>query len=321
MTTVSTTDEPTELTSVYAAGAVLWRQEGDKIRVLVIHRDRHRDHSLAKGKVDPGETLPETAAREVLEETGYPATLGAPLGSVEYDLPSGRRKEVHYWTAEVTEEMFREHPFTPNDEVDRVEWLSVRKARKLVSYELDRDVLDRFQERVDAGTLRTFAVIALRHAKAVPPLGWPGDDASRPLTARGVEQAELVVPILRAFSPQVILSSDAVRCTSTVRPLAEAMGIEPRTVPAISQNAYDDGGDGIPEVVRDVVASGRTTVLCSHSPVIPEIAREIALAAGSPAGAASRHAMLSTAECVLVHLSTEHPDGGIVAIEEHGPLV
>lgn len=321
MTTVSTPDEPTEQTAVYAAGAVLWRRDGDRVRVLVIHRDRHDDYSLPKGKVDPGETLPETAAREVWEETGYRATLGATLGAVEYDLPGGRHKEVHYWTAEVTDESFGAHAFEPNDEVDRVEWLSLKKARKRVTYDLDRDVLDRFAERVEAGTERTFAIIALRHAKAVPPLGWPGDDASRPLTARGSEQAKLIVPILRAFDPRSILTSDATRCALTVAPLAEATGLEPGMRSAISQNAYDDGADGLDDVVREAVDSRRTAVLCSHSPVIPDIAREVAIAVGTAPSRATRHAMLSTAECVLFHLATDRPEAGIVAIEEHGPLV
>lgn len=321
MSTVSTTDEPVEENAVYAAGAVLWRRVGDKVRVLVIHRDRHADWSLPKGKVDPGETLPQTAVREIEEETGYRIVLGASLGMVEYDLPGGRRKEVHYWAAEVPEAEFEAHAFEANDEVDEVEWLSPRKARKRLSYDLDHEILDRFEALVDAGAERTFAIIALRHAKAVPPLGWPDDDASRPLTARGRQQADLVVPILRAFGPEDIISSTAVRCIETVAPLAAAAGLETTTTPAISQAAYDDGGEEIDGVVAEAVANRRTTVLCSHSPVIPEIAREIARAAGARPNALGRHAMLSTAECVVVHLSAADPSAGIVAVEEHGPLV
>ena len=39
---------------------------------------------MPKGHVDPGETLEEAAVREVWEETGLEARIGAPLGETEY---------------------------------------------------------------------------------------------------------------------------------------------------------------------------------------------------------------------------------------------
>ena len=88
-------------TPVLAAGALCWRYIDGKLRVLVIYRGDRADVSLPKGKVDPGETLPQTAVREIGEETGIAITLGAPLGTVEYTLPNGREKVVYYWAAEV----------------------------------------------------------------------------------------------------------------------------------------------------------------------------------------------------------------------------
>ena len=74
------TDAPTP---VLAAGAVCWRIVDGKPKVLVVYRGDRADVSLPKGKVDPGETLPETAVREIREETGLEIVLGAPLGTVE----------------------------------------------------------------------------------------------------------------------------------------------------------------------------------------------------------------------------------------------
>lgn len=321
MSTTTRPEDAAEATSVYAAGALLWRRVDGRVRVLVIHRERHGDYSLPKGKVDPGETLPQTAVREVREETGYDIVLGAPLGFIEYDLPGGRHKEVHYWTAEVSDDAFEATPFTPNDEVDDQQWLSVRKAQRLLSYERDRELLDVFAERCERGVERTFAVIALRHAKAVPPLSWPGDDDSRPITARGQEQAHLAVPILRAFAPERIVTSTATRCRATVAPFASQGRILPDVSRAISQSAYDEGEDAVDAVIADVLASRRTTVLCSHSPVMPEIVRELALATGTPAGPLMRLSMLSTAEFSAMHVPLVDPSLGIVAAETHGPLV
>jgi 8-oxo-dGTP pyrophosphatase MutT (NUDIX family) len=36
---------------ILAAGAVVWRPVGDRLEVLVIHRSRHDDWSLPKGKL------------------------------------------------------------------------------------------------------------------------------------------------------------------------------------------------------------------------------------------------------------------------------
>lgn len=57
-------------TAIYAAGAVCWRLIDGKVHVLVIHRTVYGDVTIPKGKVDPGESLPQTAVREIEEETG-----------------------------------------------------------------------------------------------------------------------------------------------------------------------------------------------------------------------------------------------------------
>ncbi len=82
---------------VYAAGAVLWRpgsadSEGP-VEIAVIHRPRYDDWSLPKGKVDPGETAPVGAVREILEETGHRANLGRRLLTVTYPTDSFSRRQ------------------------------------------------------------------------------------------------------------------------------------------------------------------------------------------------------------------------------------
>ena len=305
---------------VYAAGAVLWRETGGKVRVLVIRRERHDDCSLPKGKVDAGETLPQTAVREVWEETGYRVALGAPLGSIEYRLPSGRPKEVHYWSCEVTDEQYEAHDFAANEEVSELQWISIKKALGRLSYERDRDVVRLLADRIARGVARTFPIIALRHATAVPPLSWPGDDDSRPLTARGRAQAEVIVQILAAYRPERILTSTAVRCRGTVAPLADRLALAPESARCLSQSAGP--GDGrLGDAVDEVLARRLPTVICSHSPVMPEIIAHLALVTRTRLSGLSRQAMLSTAECSVLHVPTDDPMRGIVAAETHGPII
>ena len=60
---------------VRAAGCIV---EDEKTgRYLLIRRNDHWD--MAKGKMEPGETLHDAALREVREETGIPVAVADPL--------------------------------------------------------------------------------------------------------------------------------------------------------------------------------------------------------------------------------------------------
>lgn len=308
--------------AVYAAGAVVWRLVDGKLRILLIHRTKYRDITLPKGKVDPGEMLAETAVREVHEETGIRVSLGVPVGVSRYHLPSNKQKVVHYWAAEATAEAIRASTFVPNREIAALEWVSLKKARSRLSYPVDVEILDFFANLVDDGVLRTFPVIALRHAKALARSDWDGPDAARPLTDRGREQALSIVGPLRAFGVRKIVTSDAVRCVQTVKPLAKAMDRKAVKTDKISQDAWEDGDDDLRSVIGRRVRSGKPAVLCSHGPVLPGILSEIALATGTIQGSyVGSAADLEPAAFSVVHLSASNPGSGIIAIETHIPKI
>ena len=303
---------------VFAAGAVLWRYIDDTLNVLVIHRTSHKDVSLPKGKVDPGESLPETAVREIREETGIKVKLGVPLGISEYVMPNGKNKIVHYWAAEVTPKAILRSKFVPNGEVAALEWLPLDKARKSLSYKPDKEILDNFISLVDQGVTKTFAVIVLRHAKALAHGQWAQEDASRPLTERGISQSHNIVPTLKAWKPKKLISSTAVRCQSTIEPLATVLDKKVKTTDKISQHAYEGGSADVRSVVGKVVRKRKTTVLCTHGPVAPVVMRELALATGTPVTKEITEAgELDTASFSVVHMSATHPSSGIIAVETH----
>jgi 8-oxo-dGTP diphosphatase len=124
---------------VRASGVVPYALSVDGIRVLLIHRPRYDDWSFPKGKVDDGETDERCAVREMEEETGVLAELGAELPTALYDDHKGRPKEVRYWLMEVPFEATSS--FVPNDEVDRIAWVDVADARQRLTYPLDRGLL------------------------------------------------------------------------------------------------------------------------------------------------------------------------------------
>src|ERR1700759_5510658 len=83
---------------IEAAGVVPWRRGPDGPEILLVHRPRRADWSLAKGKREPGEELAETAVREVAEEASVRLLLGRRLKTVRYQV-SGRPKRVEFWAA------------------------------------------------------------------------------------------------------------------------------------------------------------------------------------------------------------------------------
>jgi 8-oxo-(d)GTP phosphatase len=310
-------------TAVYAAGGVVWRLVEGRLAVLLIHRTAYADATLPKGKVDPGETLAETAVREIFEETGIKVALGVPVGVSRYRLPSKRQKIVHYWSAEATDDAIRASAFVPNREIAALEWLSPKKALARLSYPVDVEILENFLRIVDDGVLQTFPLIALRHAKAVSREEWKGGpDALRPLNRRGAQQAASIAGPLRSFGVRRIISSDAVRCVTTVTPLAAVLGRKVHRTPAISQDAWEEGEADVRSVIGHRVRSRKPVVLCSHGPVLPDILNEIALATGTLRGSYLGSASaLEVGAFSVVHLSATNPGSGIVAIETHAPQV
>lgn len=309
-------------TAVYAAGGVVWRMIDGKYRVLLIHRTKYRDVTLPKGKVDPGETLAETAVREIREETGIRVSLGVPVGVSRYRMPSSRTKIVHYWAAEATDAAVRTSTFVPNKEIAAIEWVGLKKARKHLSYPVDIEILDEFARLFDEQAFPTFPIVVLRHAKARSREEWDGPDTARPLSTRGRRQANAIVGPLLAFGVRRIVSSPAERCVRTVRPLSAALAQRVTLTDVISQDAWSEGRSDPRLVVGERVRARKPVVVVSHGPVLPEIMQELALATGTMRGSyLGSSSALEPAAFSVVHVPVEHPGSGIVAIETHEPQV
>jgi len=123
---------------VKAAGGVVWRGSGDSVEIAVVHRPRYDDWSLPKGKLDAGESFEEAALREVEEETGMRCRLGRELRETHVEDRKGRPKIVRYWAMSDCEGEFQ-----PNDEVDELRWMPIGDAKQVLSYDFDRDLVDR----------------------------------------------------------------------------------------------------------------------------------------------------------------------------------
>lgn len=125
-----------------SAGGVILRDREGTLEVAIAGRDADGTWVFPKGTPDEGESIEETALREVAEETGLEVRIKAPLGTSEYWFASrGTRfhKRVHFFLMEATGGDVSAH----DQEYDVVRWVPVDEARRLLSFENYREMLDR----------------------------------------------------------------------------------------------------------------------------------------------------------------------------------
>ncbi len=264
MPTKSSANPRPESRIVYAAGAVLWRPADSvnpRLEIAVIHRPRYDDWSLPKGKVDPGETAPVAAVREVCEETGHQAILGRRLDMVSYPVDQGVKK-VCYWAARSTG-----GDFVPGNEVDELIWLPVAEAMQRLNYAQDRKVLRRFAKH----PADTHTVLVVRHGTAGRKSRFSGNDAERQLDKRGRAQAEALVPQLLAFGASDVYAADRVRCHQTVQPLAQELGVTVHNETSLTEEAYAKNRKRGRLRVLGIAERASTPVICTQGKVIPDL--------------------------------------------------
>lgn len=244
---------------ITAAGGLVFSTIDGETRVLVIHRPRYDDWSFPKGKHDDGESDEVAALREIDEETNVTGRIVSRLADVVYTTPNDNLKRVTYFGVRA----IGRPKFRPNSEVDRIEWLSKKQARKRLTYEHDRELLKRASlKRLHA----TGQVHLVRHAAAGDRSQWDGDDHERPLTKKGRLQAVAIADALQPRLASRVLSSPVVRCVETGQPLATRLGISVDTAGFLAEGSTGDGFfDFVESQPREEI------VMVSHGDVIPAI--------------------------------------------------
>ncbi|EGD42335.1 NUDIX hydrolase [Nocardioides sp. WG-D5] len=279
-----------------AAGVVVFREHQDLPEVVLVHRPKYDDWSFPKGKVDPGETVPVTAIREVREETGLQVALGRPLRTQRYPVEAGQ-KVVHYWVGRTAAGADDDvDSYQINDEIDEVEWMPVEKARKRLTYPHDRETL---QQAEDVRHPTTPLVI-LRHASSLGRSAWSGEDSERPLDDTGRAQAVTLAGLLMAYDIRRVITSTSVRCTQSVAPYAGLAGIASEQMRLLSEEGAKGGSVSAlaADILRDLAVP---TVICTHRPVLPWVFE----------GLGVRDPKLAKGELMVLHVQ----EGEVRAVE------
>ena len=133
-----------------AGGVVCRRNPAGQLEVALIATHGGERWGLPKGLVEKGESLEETALREVREETGLEAESIERLEPIEYWFwwdEDGQKvryhKKVYFFLMACRGGDITQHDF----EVEDVRWFPIDEAVERASYRTEQKVLQQVKER------------------------------------------------------------------------------------------------------------------------------------------------------------------------------
>ena len=138
------------MAQVTAGGAALFRWIDGAAHFLAVESRSQRGYwGLVKGRVEPGETVPQAARREIAEEVGLRGVRFLPgfREEVRYRLPSGEDKLVVYFLADAGAEEIR----LQDEELADCRWLPFPAVGGLLTYPDTGAVVERAARFLGAG--------------------------------------------------------------------------------------------------------------------------------------------------------------------------
>ncbi len=133
-----------------SAGGVVYRRRGGEVEVVLCGIREPERWRLPKGTPDRGETILQTAVREVEEETGFRVEVEDSLGSVNYWFQAGPgptryNKTVHFYLMSHRGGSAEDH----DSEFDEVEWVPAEAARERLTFATESEMVDRAMTMIE----------------------------------------------------------------------------------------------------------------------------------------------------------------------------
>lgn len=108
--------------------------------------------------------------------------------------------------------------------------------------------------------------LLVRHARAGDRAEWVGDDAHRPLDAKGRKQAKRLAKRLEGLGATRLVSSPALRCVQTFEPASKRLGVR---LEQRDELAEGGGPEELVALLDDL--DGSVPALSTHGDVIAEV--------------------------------------------------
>ncbi|MEB3187677.1 MAG: NUDIX hydrolase [bacterium] len=126
-----------------SSGGVVFRRVDDQVEVALISLRGGKVWALPKGRIEPGETLEQTAQREVQEETGIEGEILDRIGDISYwffakDEGVKVHKTVHFYLLRY----LSGNTDQPSWEVDEARWWNLDRAFGVLTYRSEKDILE-----------------------------------------------------------------------------------------------------------------------------------------------------------------------------------
>ncbi|MFP1691779.1 NUDIX hydrolase [Gardnerella vaginalis] len=337
----------------------------DDFELCLVYRPKYDDWSWPKGKNEPKESHRHTAVREVGEETGYAVTLGPHIAQIEYPLEnegkksiskSGAKnssqnnnktevvKQIHYWMMREIDEnaaMKRLPAFGPikpakPTEIGNVIWLTPSKARKKLTHDSDRKVLDAFLEKLHAGQTEYKTLILVRHGKAESRKSWQGSEATRPITPLGSAASYALCRELACYAPNRIVSSPWKRCVETVATFAHDSSLSIEQIAELTEDHHENKPKSTLSVLISEIQNldcntqsteaniNNSTVMCLHRPIIGtffDYLRGITKPRAHKRILSQKSPYMPTGSAIVLHISNTSKGARIIDIEKVLPIV
>ncbi|WP_180947127.1 NUDIX hydrolase [Gardnerella vaginalis] len=343
----------------------------DDFELCLVYRPKYDDWSWPKGKNEPKESHRHTAVREVGEETGYAVTLGPHIAQIEYPLEnegkksiskSGAKnssqnnnktevvKRIHYWMMREIDEnaaMKRLPAFGPikpakPTEIGNVIWLTPSKARKKLTHDSDRKVLDAFLEKLHASQTEYKTLILVRHGKAESRKSWQGSEATRPITPLGSAASYALGRELACYAPNRIVSSPWKRCVETVATFAHDSSLSIEQIAELTEDHHEDKPKSTLSVLISEIQNldcnaqntqntqnteaniNNSTVMCLHRPIIGtffDYLRGITKPRAHKRILSQKSPYMPTGSAIVLHISNTSKGARIIDIEKVLPIV